>query len=226
MRHSASALYMLLQNKTNRGQCFWYVMQRLWWTSLKEIRFTRVIAMIGVVSIFQFYFTLWFRTFILWWPGTLVLLNHFRSAIPHLNNIRAYINTCYWWCTSMYRYEVASLCDIYIYMFQAIPIYMCSRRYLPFTSKVSSLSYFSVVVCLTCLLHHILSLIAYTFRENRQFVFIIIVQFMISENIRFGLQIALVCLYSTPSNYHHCANLSEDIELTKCLSDIFCLMCE
>ena len=36
------------------------------------------------------------------------------------------------------------------------------------------LSYFSVVVCLRCLLHHILSLIVYTFRENREFVFIIL----------------------------------------------------
>ena len=84
------------------------------------------------------------------------------------------------------------------------------------------LSYFSVVVCLRCLLHHILSLIAYTFQENREFVFIIIVQFMMSANSRipFGLQIVFVCLYSTPSHYHHCANLSEDIELIKCLSDI------
>ena len=31
------------------------------------------------------------------------------------------------------------------------------------------LPYFSVVLCLRCLLHHILSLIAYTFRENRDF---------------------------------------------------------
>ena len=34
---------------------------------------------------------------------------------------------------------------------------------------------------------------------------------------RFGLQIVLVCLYSTPSHYHHCANLSEGIELIKML---------
>ena len=87
---------------------------------------------------------------------------------------------------------------------------------------------FSVVVCLRCLLHHILSLIAYTFRENREFVFIIIVQFMMSTNnqIRFALQIVLVCLCSTPSHYHHCAKLSEDIELIKCLSDIFCRVYE
>ena len=82
---------------------------------------------------------------------------------------------------------------------------------------------FSVVVCLRCLLHHILSLIAYTFRENRELVFIIIVQFMMSANIRirFGLHIVLVCLYSTPSHYHHCANLSEGIEVIKCLSSVW-----
>ena len=66
-----------------------------------------------------------------------------------------------------------------------------------------------MVVCLRCLLHHILSLIAYTFRENRDFVSIIIVQFMMSANswIRFGLLIVFVCLYITPSHYHHCATL-------------------
>ena len=99
-----------------------------------------------------------------------------------------------------------------------------NRKYPPFPL----LSYFSVVVYLRCLLHHILSLIAYTFWENRDFVFIIIVQFMMSANIRirFGLQIVLVCLYSTPSHYHHCANLSEGIELIECLSDIFCRVCK
>ena len=49
------------------------------------------------------------------------------------------------------------------------------------------LSYFSMVVCLRCLLHHILSLIAYTFRENQDFVFIIIVQFMMSAVVRYVL---------------------------------------
>ena len=49
-----------------------------------------------------------------------------------------------------------------------------NRKYPPFP-----LLYFSVVVCLICLWHHILALIAYTFRENRKFVFIIIVQFLI-----------------------------------------------
>ena len=99
-----------------------------------------------------------------------------------------------------------------------------NRKYPPFPF----LSLFSVVVYLRCLLHHILSLIAYTFRENREFVFIIIVKFMMSANIRirFGLQIVLVCLSNTSSHYHHCANLSEGIELIKCLSDIFCRVCK
>ena len=79
-----------------------------------------------------------------------------------------------------------------------------NRKYPPFPL----FSYFSVVVCLRCLLHHILSLIVYTFWENREFVFISIVQFMMSANsqIRFGLQIIFVYLYITPSHYHHCAN--------------------
>ena len=51
-------------------------------------------------------------------------------------------------------------------------------------------------------------------------------QMSADSRIRFGLQIVFVCLYITPSHYHHCANLSEDIELMKCLSDIFCRLCE
>ena len=60
------------------------------------------------------------------------------------------------------------------------------------------------------------------------FVLIIIAQFMRSANsrIRFGLQIVFVCLYVTPFHYHHCANLFEDIELIKCLSDRCCLVCK
>ena len=54
------------------------------------------------------------------------------------------------------------------------------------------------------------------------FCFIIIVQFMMSSSsqMRFGLQIVFVCL-CIQSHYHHCAKLSEDIDIIKCLSDIF-----
>ena len=50
---------------------------------------------------------------------------------------------------------------------------------------------------------------------NREFVFIIIVKFMMTaySRIRFGLKIANVYLYITWSHYHNFANLSEDIEL-------------
>ena len=92
----------------------------------------------------------------------------------------------------------------------------CSVKY----RDQANTTYFSVVVCLRCLLHHIISLIAYTFRENRGFVFITIVQFMMSSNI------IRLFVHNTPSHYHHCANWSEDIELIKCLSDIFCRVCE
>ena len=53
-------------------------------------------------------------------------------------------------------------------------------------------------------------------------------QFMMSANsqIRFDLKIVFVYLYITPSHYHHCASLSEDIQLIKCLSDIVCRLCE
>ena len=76
-------------------------------------------------------------------------------------------------------------------------------------------------------LHHILSLITYTFRENRKFVLIIIVQLILRANsrIRFGLLIVFVCLYITPFHYHYGANLSEDIELTKGLSAILFRLC-
>ena len=65
-------------------------------------------------------------------------------------------------------------------------------------------------------------------RENRESVFTIIVQLMMSANdrIRLVLWFVLVCLYIKPFHYHHYANLSEDIELIKCLWDIFCRVCE
>ena len=55
-----------------------------------------------------------------------------------------------------------------------------------------------------------------------------IAQFMMSANsrIRFGLQIVFVCMYITPSHYHHCGDLSEDMELIKCPSDIFRRVCK
>ena len=55
---------------------------------------------------------------------------------------------------------------------------------------------------------HILSLVVYTFRENREFVFIVLCCLWWVQIVGyvFGLQIVFVCLYITPSHYHHCAN--------------------
>ena len=52
---------------------------------------------------------------------------------------------------------------------------------------------------------YILSLIAYTFRENRDFVFIVIAQFMIGANsgIRFAFQSVFVCSNIASSHYHY-----------------------
>ena len=41
------------------------------------------------------------------------------------------------------------------------------------------------------------------------------------QMVGYGLNILFIYLYITPSHYHHCAKLYEDVELTKCMSDIF-----
>ena len=92
-----------------------------------------------------------------------------------------------------------------------------NKEYTPFPL----LSYFSVAVCMRFLFS--VTYCVYIPGKKQDFVFIVIVQLMMNANsrIRFGLQIVLVCLYITPCHYYHCANLPEDIELIKCLSDIY-----
>ena len=79
---------------------------------------------------------------------------------------------------------------------------------------------------LRCLLHHILSVIAYTFRENWDFVFIIVAQLMMSANsrLRFGLQILFV--WTLQHILIFSVRLSEDTEITKFPSNLFCRVCE
>ena len=59
-------------------------------------------------------------------------------------------------------------------------------------------SYFSVVVCLRCLLHHILSLIVYTYIPEKTGNRVSLVLCM--------SYVVFVCLYISPSHYHHCTN--------------------
>ena len=85
-------------------------------------------------------------------------------------------------------------------------------------------SYFPMVVCLRCLLHHILSLIVYTFRKNREFVSLVLCSLWWVQIVGY----VLACRsYSFVCTLHHLIiilvqTLSEDIELIKCLSDIVC----
>ena len=84
-----------------------------------------------------------------------------------------------------YRYlEMGNFCPIICHQIGCIHLSHC----------------YHIFPCLRCLLHHILLLIAYTSRENREFVFIIIGQFLMSSNgrIRFGLKIVFVS-----STLHH-----------------------
>ena len=63
-----------------------------------------------------------------------------------------------------------------------------------------------MVVCLRC--HHILSLIVYTFRENREFVILVLCSLWWVQIVGYVLawrSYSFVCTF-TPSHYHHCAN--------------------
>ena len=80
---------------------------------------------------------------------------------------------------------------------------------------------FSVITKSTNIFIASLELILLIYIPGRPAIFYnIIVQIMMSANIRIhlGLQIVFVCLYITPSHYHHCANLSKDI--VECMSKI------
>ena len=88
---------------------------------------------------------------------------------------------------------------------------LSNRKYPPFPL----FSYFPVVVCLRYLLHHILSLVIYTFRENREFFSLVLCSLWWVQI--FGY--VLACgLYSFVCTLHHLIiiivqTLSEDTEL-------------
>ena len=47
----------------------------------------------------------------------------------------------------------------------------------------------------------------------------------VNNQVHYGLMVVFVCLHITLPYYHHYADVSEGIELLKCLSDTFCRMC-
>ena len=120
------------------------------------------------------------------------------------------------WTISVYVIEKICLAHVIIILKSEVSTFPIVIIYFRGCVSEVFVTSYSVIYCI------------YTFRENREFVFIISVQFMMSANsqIRFDLKIVFVYLCITPSQYHHCASLSEDIELIKCLSDMVCRVCE
>ena len=90
------------------------------------------------------------------------------------------------------------------------------------------LLFFSVVVCLRCLWLHILLLIPSTFRETGNLFSLLLCSLWWVQMVGYVLAWRA---YSFICTLHHliiiiCANLPQDIKLIKCLSDIFCRVCE
>ena len=97
-----------------------------------------------------------------------------------------------------------------------------NRKYQPYP-----LSYFPVAVCLRCLITSYS--VTYCIYISRKPGFCFHYDCADYDECKYSDTFRLanrVRLYIAPSHYHHGANLSEDIELMKCLSDIFCRVCE
>ena len=81
---------------------------------------------------------------------------------------------------------------------------------------------FSVVVCLRCLYHHRVP-VSYISREIWILFLVLLCCLMICANNRahYGPMFVFVCFHITLPHYHHYADVSESIELLKCLSGTF-----
>ena len=88
------------------------------------------------------------------------------------------------------------------------------------------MSYFSVVVCLRGLRHHMLSA-SYISRESCVLCLSLLWNLMMSADnrIHYDPMVVFVCQHITLAHYHHYADLTESIELLKCLSGTFCFEC-
>ena len=93
-----------------------------------------------------------------------------------------------------------------------------NRKYPPFPL----LSYFSVVVEMFVTSYSVTYCIHIPGKPGICFHYNFAVYNECKWSDTFRLKIVFVYFYITPSHYHHCAILSEDNELIKCLSDIFC----
>ena len=90
------------------------------------------------------------------------------------------------------------------------------------------LSYFSVVVCLRWLYHRMLSVSYFSISQEIWILRLsLLCSLMMCANnrVHYGLMVVYGYLHITLPHHHHHSDLSEGIELLKCLSDIFCLEC-
>ena len=88
------------------------------------------------------------------------------------------------------------------------------------------LSYFFMVVWLSWLHHHMLT-VSYISRESWVLCLLLLFSVMMCANnrVHHGPMVVFVCLRITLPHSHHYAYLSEDIELLTCFSDAFCTEC-
>ena len=112
------------------------------------------------------------------------------------------------------------------YLLSSILLSSSNRKYQPFPL----LSYFSVVVCLRWLYHHMLSvsyIYIYISRYSWVLFLLLLCSLVMSANnrVHYGLMVVLICLHITLPHYHHYANVSEGIELIICLSGTFFQVC-
>ena len=82
---------------------------------------------------------------------------------------------------------------------------------------------FSVAVCLMWLYHHMPS-VSYISRESWVFCLSLLCSLMMcaKDEVHYDPMVVFDCLHVTLRHYRHHAELSENIELLKCLSGTFC----
>ena len=92
------------------------------------------------------------------------------------------------------------------------------------THSLPLLTYFSVVVCLRWLYHHMLS-VSYISRKSWVLCLLLLCSLKVCANNRVHSGPMVLCfLRITQLQYHHYADQSQGIELLKCFLCIFCLV--
>ena len=128
------------------------------------------------------------------WMQVFIHMTSDASNLLLVLSITFYFHYSLWGCmhsTGPFQFLVIEKIYLLLMLLSSL-----NRKYPPFPL----LSYFPVAVCLRCMLHHVLSLIANTFRENRECVLIIIVQLMTSAVVGY----VLACRsHSFVSTLHH-----------------------